>query len=323
MSYNQQGGPQFYAPQPQHPVQPLHVSSPPSDSQRNSGYSQSSYDQQSAYNAFPQHANHPQQFSHAGQQQQQQQHFPGQEYWNAPAAQMGLQVGQSAMLASQEYVNANMSKYLNISTIRRYFSVTNSYVLRKLFLTIFPWRHHPWHRQTSRDARGEVDGFLMPRDDINAPDMYIPIMAIVTYILLNSLIAGIQGSFQADLLGQTAGWVTAFLLTENLMIKAGCYLLNIPSTFFLDLVAYTGYKYIGIIITNVMGLTNLGRSAYWLTFLYTGMSVAFFMLRSLRSAILQGAEDSMGRSGQTKVRRVYFLAGIALAQLFWMYLMLK
>ena len=163
----------------------------------------------------------------------------------------------------------------------------------------------------------------MPRDDINAPDMYIPIMAVVTYILLNSLIAGIQGSFQADLMGQTAGWATAFLLSENMMIKFGCYLLSIPSTFFLDLVAYTGYKYIGIIITNIVGLTRSGRTVYWLTFLYTGMAVAFFMLRSLRSAILQGAEDSMGRAGQTKVRRVYFLAGIALAQLFWMYLMLK
>jgi hypothetical protein len=166
-----------------------------------------------------------------------------------------------------------------------------------------------------------VDGFADPRADLNAPDMYIPIMAYVTYVLLNSLIAGIQGAFQADLLGTTAGWAGAFLLIENLLIKLGCYLLNIPSTFFLDLVAYSGYKYIGIIVTNLVGLLNPGRTIYWLTFLYTGLSVAFFMLRSLRSAILQGTEDAMGRSG--KARRVYFLAGIAAVQLLWMYLMLK
>lgn len=236
MSYNQ-GGPQFYAPQPQHPgpIQPMHVASPPTDAQHVS-YGQSPYSQQSAYAGFQQ----PQGYRPGPNQGGQQQGFPGQEYWNAPAAQMGLQVGQSAVLASQEYVNANVSKYVNISSIRRYFNVSNSYVIRKLLLLLWPWTHKPWAREVARDNTGNVAGFQSPRDDINSPDMYIPIMAFVTYILQNSLIAGIRGAFQADLLGQTAGWGLAFLLTENLMIKFGCYLLNIPSTFFLDFVAYTG-----------------------------------------------------------------------------------
>lgn len=237
MSYNQ-GGPQFYAPQPQHPIQPIHVASPPIDSQQNVGYGQSPYNQQAAYTGFQQSQGYG-----SGQPQggfQQQQGFPGQEYWNAPAAQMGLQVGQSAVLASQEYVNANVSKYVNISSIRRYFNVSNRYVVRKLLLLLWPWTHKPWAREVFRDGSGNVDGFATPRDDINSPDMYIPIMAFVTYILLNSLMAGIRGAFQADLLGQTAGWALAFLLTENIIIKFGCYLLNIPSTFFLDFVAYTG-----------------------------------------------------------------------------------
>lgn len=237
MSYAQ-GGPQFYAPQPQHPIQPMNVASPPINSQQGPGYGQSPYAQQSAYNSFTQGGQ-----GYGSPQSQtgfQQTAFPGQQYWNAPAAQMGLQVGQSAMLASQEYVNSNVSKYVNISSIRRYFNVTNSYVLRKLLLLIWPWTHKPWVREVARDQSGNVEGFQTPRDDINSPDMYIPIMAFVTYILLNSLIAGIRGAFQADLLGQTAGWALAFLLTENLIIKFGCYLLNIPSTFFLDFVAYTG-----------------------------------------------------------------------------------
>lgn len=237
MSYGQ-GGPQFYAPQPQHPIQPMQVASPPIEAQQHVSYGHSPYPQQGAYNTFQHPQGYPQHNSQGGFQQQ---GFPGQEYWNAPAAQMGLQVGQSAMLASQEYVNANVSKYVNISSIRRYFNVTNSYVVRKLLLLLWPWTHKPWAREVSRDGNGNIDGFQTPRDDINSPDMYIPIMAFVTYILQNSLIAGIRGAFQADLLGQTAGWALAFLLTENLIIKFGCYLLNIPSTFFLDFVAYSGY----------------------------------------------------------------------------------
>lgn len=235
MSYNQ-GGPQFYAPQPQHPVQPIQIASPPIAGRQNVGYGQSPYSQQNAYSGFPQQGYGPGQGQPAGFPNQ----FPGQEYWNAPAAQMGLQVGQSAMLASQEYVNANVSKFVNVSSIRRYFNVTNRYVIKKLLLLIWPWTHKPWAREVTQDSTGNVVGYSTPRDDINSPDMYIPIMAFVTYILLNSLIAGIRGAFQADLLGQTGGWALAFLLTENLMIKFGCYLLNIPSTFFLDFVAYTG-----------------------------------------------------------------------------------
>ncbi|ORY81488.1 YIF1-domain-containing protein [Protomyces lactucae-debilis] len=314
------GGPTIYAPQPQHPIPPMNMRSPPIEQQQQQQpYGASPYTQQAAYNAYGQQQTAP--GGGGGMPHGPNAGFPGQEYWNAPAAQMGLQVGQQALSASQAYVNQNVSRWISIASLRKYFQVTNAYVLRKLLLVLFPWRHHPWHRQVTRDGSGQVDGFADPKDDLNAPDMYIPIMASVTYVLLNSLIAGIQGAFQADLLGTTAGWAGAFLLVENLLIKLGCYLLNIPSTFFLDLVAYSGYKYLGIIVTNLVGLLNPGRTVYWLTFLYTGLGVAFFMLRSLRSAILQGTEDAMGRSG--KARRVYFLAGIAAAQLLWMYLMLK
>lgn len=237
---------------------------------------------------------------------------------------MGLQVGQSAMLASQEYVNANVSKYVNISSIRRYFDVTNRYVIRKLLLLLWPWTHKPWAREVSRDANGNIEGFGTPRDDINSPDMYIPIMAFVTYILLNSLIAGIRGAFQADLLGQTAGWSLAFLLTENVMIKFGCYLLSIPSTFFLDFVAYTGYKYIGIIGTNLVGLTIRSRIIYWSCYAYTAAACFFFVLRSLRSAILQEKTTEYGPTPTSnKPRKVYFLFVVSLLQFLWMWLMLR
>lgn len=69
------------------------------------------------------------------------------------------------------------------------FSVTNSYVLRKLRLVLFPWRHHPWARKVRRrgmdgvdagqgmggDAsQSQLEGWMPPRDDLNAPDLYIP-----------------------------------------------------------------------------------------------------------------------------------------------------
>lgn len=67
------------------------------------------------------------------------------------------------------------TRYLPLQLIKTSFSVTNSYVLRKLRLILFPWRHKPWARQIRRSAEnGSMEGWQPPRDDINAPDLYIP-----------------------------------------------------------------------------------------------------------------------------------------------------
>ncbi len=307
MSFGQQ--PPLFAPQPQHPIPPLR-SPPPANS-----YASSPYPQQPAYNAYPQQGGG----YGANSQGYGGGNVPGAAYWNTPTAQMGFQVGQSAVLAGQEYVQKNVDRWISVSTIRHYFNVSNLYVVRKLLLVLFPWRHHPWTRQVARDAAGNLAGYAPPREDVNSPDMYIPLMAFATYVLLSSLTAGLNGVFQPDILGRTAAYSLSLLLTEIVIVRLGCYLLNISSAFFIDLVAYSGYKFIGVIVNDLVALVGVGSGVWWTSFFYTSISVAFFMLRSLRSAILQGTEDNMGRGG--KARRIYFLAGIAFAQLLWMYLL--
>ncbi len=86
--------------------------------------------------------------------------------------------------------------------------------------------------------------YLPPRDDINSPDMYIPVMSLVTYIFLSALLAGLQGKFQPELFGYTASTALALVVLEILGLKFGCYLLNISNeSQLLDLVAYSGYKF--------------------------------------------------------------------------------
>ncbi|KAJ9110063.1 hypothetical protein QFC19_001733 [Naganishia cerealis] len=120
---------------------------------------------------------------------------------NDATAQMGMQFGKSAVAAGQEYVEKNFTRYLPLPLVKTSFSVTNSYVLHKLRLVLFPWRHRPWSRQALRSSRmsgqpdsmhagagGAVgsngssgqDGWMPPRDDINAPDLYIPSLAAIS-----------------------------------------------------------------------------------------------------------------------------------------------
>lgn len=67
-----------------------------------------------------------------------------------------------------------MNRWFNFATLKPYFQVTNSYVINKLFLVLFPWRHKPWSRKQAQGPNGQDGWYLPPRDDINSPDMYIP-----------------------------------------------------------------------------------------------------------------------------------------------------
>lgn len=91
------------------------------------------------------------------------------------------------------------------------------------------------------------------------------VMALTTYILLSGIVAGSRGEFKAQLLSLSAsrgpspsfpfstpllrGEATTALgviFVEFLMIKLGCYLLNISGDgAIVDLIAYSGYKFVG------------------------------------------------------------------------------
>ncbi|KAK5131728.1 hypothetical protein LTR08_000617 [Meristemomyces frigidus] len=186
-------------------------------------------------------------------------------FMNDPAAQMGLQMGQSAMKVGQEYVEHNLGRYVNVSALKHYFNVTNRYVLAKLLIVLFPWRHRPWSRQHSLSHPTNPDNnpsnpptnpptlaFLPPREDLNSPDMYIPLMAFTTYILLSTLLAGLSGNFQPQLLGITFTNATSIILLELVFLWLGRYLLNIHSeSQIYDLVAYSGYKFVGVILRSL------------------------------------------------------------------------
>jgi hypothetical protein len=174
---------------------------------------------------------------------------------------------------------------VNVSALKHYFNVSNRYVLTKLLIVLFPWRHRPWSRQQVRanDGQGAIE-FLPPREDVNSPDMYIPLMAFVTYTLLSTLLAGVNGTFEPQLLGITFSNASVIILLELVVLWLGKYFLNIQSeSQIYDLVAYSGYKFVGVIVTiAVAALFNHGMGTGgwvgWTVFAYTFMANAFFLV---------------------------------------------
>lgn len=191
-----------------------------------------------------------------------------------------------------------MNRYVSIPALKHYFNVSNSYVICKLMLVLFPWRHKPWARQQGRLSTGPQSSndpsamsqqqytsiYLPPRDDLNSPDMYIPIMALITYILLSTVLAGLRGSFHPELLGSITSTALGVVFFEIIVLKVAMYVLNISNeSQLLDLVAYSGYKFVGIIVTLAVaeilsGGSGTGGWIGWSVFIYAFLANAFFLV---------------------------------------------
>ncbi|KAH9171413.1 YIF1-domain-containing protein [Lactarius sanguifluus] len=237
-------------------------------------------------------------------------------------AQFGMQLGQNAVAAGQNYVQRNLGGLIPVTHLKHHFNVSNSYVIRKLRLVVFPWRHKPWTRKLRRSETG-ISEFQPPRDDLNAPDLYIPAMAFVTYILLAALQSGLQSRFHPEIFGLVATKAIVVLLLDFLFVRGGCYLLGVQgSSPIVDLLAYGGYKFVGVIATLLVGLVGLSRTLYSAAFIYTFLANAFFLLRSLRSVVLPDAGATPGAVGTVshaqRSRRITFLFLVAVVQILFM-----
>jgi hypothetical protein len=205
---------------------------------------------------------------------------------NDTTAQFGMQLGSSAVAAGQEYVQKNFGGIIPLTSIKHHFNVSNSYVIRKLKLVVFPWTHKSWSRRVHRSEQGQTE-YQAPRDDINSPDLYIPLMAFVTYVLITAFHSGLQSRFHPRVLGDSASSALAVVFVDFLFVYIGCYLLNVQaSSQAVDIIAYSGYKFVGVILTILSSDLYLSGALYYIVFFYFFFANGLFLLRSLRSLVL-------------------------------------
>ncbi|CAG7851831.1 Protein transport protein yif1 AltName: Full=Heavy metal resistance factor 1; AltName: Full=YIP1-interacting factor 1 [Serendipita indica DSM 11827] len=244
---------------------------------------------------------------------------------NDATAQIGMQLGRNAVQAGQEYVEKNFGSYmLPKRMLKSHFNVSNSYVLLKLKLLLFPWRHKGWKRReiqgSDQDASGSSGAgvkYAPPREDVNSPDLYIPTMALVTYILLSALRAGLDSKFHPEVLAAKMSKAITIIVLECVFIKLGCYTLAVEGKSQLpDIIAYVGYKFVASTVLLVLSIIGFRASLYWGIFLYLFCANGFFLLRSLRALVLP-SNSSASASRQHDSQRNYrlmFLFSVAALQ---------
>lgn len=244
---------------------------------------------------------------------------------------MAIQYGGRLAQQSKEVVQRELHKYVPVSRLRYYFAVDTRYVIKKLTLIMFPFTHKEWM------VKFDQDNPVQPRYDINAPDLYIPYMGYVTYVLLAAFILGLQKRFSPEQIGIQASSALAYIIFEMLMYLVTLYVTATTSNLrTLDLLSFSGYKY-SIMISSLLAGLLFNQLAYYCVLLYTSFALSYFLVKTLRVQVLSGGTQqppsynygqegygspnpytddwnkASGGGGGTK-RRLYFLLFVAVTQ---------
>nr|XP_004659959.1 protein YIF1B isoform X2 [Jaculus jaculus] len=239
---------------------------------------------------------------------------PQADFLAHPVSNMAVAYGSSLAAQGKELVDKNIDRFIPVTKLKYYFAVDTVYVGKKLGLLVFPYLHQDWEVQYQQDTP------VAPRFDVNAPDLYIPAMAFITYILVAGLALGTQDRFSPDLLGLQASSALAWLTLEVMAILLSLYLVTVNTDLTtIDLVAFLGYKYVGMIGGVLMGLL-FGKIGYYLVLGWCCVSIFVFMIRTLRLKILaEAAAEGVPVRGARNQLRMYLTMAVAAAQPLLMY----
>ncbi|CAE7389691.1 yif1b [Symbiodinium sp. CCMP2456] len=96
-----------------------------------------------------------------------------------------------------------------------------------------------------------IDGLEV---DIEEPDLYIPTMGFVTYVVLYGVVRGIQETFAPEVLSATISSALVILVVEMALMKGALFMAGAVNTPTLDLLALLGYKFFYLSLHLGVGL---------------------------------------------------------------------
>ncbi|GAB4836300.1 hypothetical protein Ancab_001215 [Ancistrocladus abbreviatus] len=211
--------------------------------------------------------------------------------------------GEKIIGSSSEYVQSNIDRYF--ADPQYYFQVNDDYVRNKLKVVLFPFLHRGHWTRITEPVGGRLS-YKPPIYDINAPDLYIPLMAFVTYVVLAGLVLGMRGRFSPEAVNWLfmKGLVGWFL--QVVLLKLSLHSLSNGEAPLLDVVAYAGYSFTGICLA-VLGRLLWSYSYYFLV-PWTCLCMGIFLVKTMRRVLYAEVRSYDSR------RHHYLLLLIALAQ---------
>ncbi|CAM0909980.1 unnamed protein product [Alopecurus aequalis] len=213
--------------------------------------------------------------------------------------------GEKFLGSSSEFMQSNITQYF--SEPQYYFQVNTQYVRNKLKIVLFPFLHRGHWTRITEPVGGRLS-YKPPVQDINAPDLYIPLMAFATYIVVAGYALGVLGRFTPEALTIqfTKGLLGWFM--QVVLIKGLLYTLGSGESPLLDIVAYAGYGFAG---TSLAMLVRIFWShSYYFVLSWFCFCTGVFLVKTMKRVLL-GASRSYERHPS---RNHYFLLFLALVQ---------
>jgi len=291
-----------------------------------------------------------QQWAQQQQQQQQQQHFVPQQQQQQQQQQQGQLSGISLpggldshlQIFSDPSNNMGMLTQIGYNATERivkdkfsgiafyfhqlkyYFHVNNDYVIKKLKILIVPCLHRQWKRRRVNEI-DPSSPYQPPREDYNAPDLYIPTMAFITFILLVGFALGTLGQFSPEILAAVASSTLLALVMEVLLLK-GVFTVIVDTSdrcpTFTELFSFCGYKYVSLILDLLIGLL-FGSWMFTVAKVVNACCIGFFMMRTMKMALMVPIEQQSVHTQSQKRTKNYILVGLVFLQILIAFFLLR
>ncbi len=172
-----------------------------------------------------------------------------------PFAKLGVDFAKEKV---SSFVGDNKSiidNYIFNDTLKHYFDVDQSFAWRKLKFVLLPFFF--------QKSEGEV--FDAKNDSIFKPELYIPTMSLISFVLIVCLnIIVIKEPLLPDEIANKVFSCLLFTAFEALVCKIAFRIALSTSVPFLNLMAYCSYKYIGLVVYVLFSL--IFGNSFWIEF---------------------------------------------------------
>lgn len=221
--------------------------------------------------------------------------------------------------AGQQFIDHYSEKIAHESSgwidrnLRPFFAVDDSYVMKKLSILLFPFAHRQWFYSPDEQYSG-------PKFNVNAPDLYIPLMAFITYVLGAGYMLGLKDKFSPEQLGYLSSSALVCLSTEVCLLVIIFHFCNVRCWFnFIHYIAFCSYKFVPIVLSMLISLL-FKTTGYYITIVYSTLALGYYMIRSFHVAIEAGSQVHDNIQPASRLGD-YIIGGFSLAQpLFMMWL---
>ena len=173
-----------------------------------------------------------------------------------PLAQAGLAYTQSLFQTADPAIRQQLGGVFSFASWRYYFNVTPAAVARRLAMIFAPWAFPgAWERKVMVADDG-AELYTPPAEDPHAPELYVPLLAFVTYVLAAGFLAGASGAFAPEQLSLAAAVCLVLLGAEVALVQLAAYALFGRAGDFRVALARLGGVFVPAVLVAV--LTPLG-----------------------------------------------------------------